>query len=116
MIQASRYEYCHLSFHKDYCAGVSITRTCLRIMASTIFKQNPLVCLYVCCHLSVGLCRYWLLKMMNSLAAGIKEMSQHRGKKWMLNKWFYVLMIENHFQLHLVYVYSVTMACMAFCK
>lgn len=37
--------------------------------------------------------------------------SAQEKDKWMLNKWFYVLMIENNFQLHLVYVYLVAMGC-----
>ena len=43
-------------------------------------KQKLLVCLYVHCHFSADLGPFWLLKIMTSLEAGIKEMSLPSGE------------------------------------
>jgi hypothetical protein len=51
-----------------------------------------------------------------SLKVGIKKWDIPQWKdKQMLSKWF-LLMIESHFQLHLVYIYLVAMECLVFCK
>lgn len=44
-------------------------------------KQKQFICLYAHCHLSAGLGHYWLLKMMTSFEAGIKEMSLHMERQ-----------------------------------
>lgn len=75
--------------------------------------------IYLCthCHISAGLCHYWLLEMMDSLQAGVRIWIIPQWKdSWMLNKCFNFLMIESHFQLHLFYIYLVAMECLAFCK
>lgn len=44
-------------------------------MISFLHKIKLCICLCVHCHLSGGLHHYWLLKMVNSLQAGVREIS-----------------------------------------
>lgn len=57
-------------------------------MISFLHKIKLCICLCVHCHLSGGLHHYWLLKMVNSLQAGVREISyiSQWKARWMLNK------------------------------
>lgn len=75
-IQVFRYEGCHLSFHRETGQEWLITRT----MATSSLRKTKTTCLFICPFSFISqsvLCLiYWLLKLMNSLGAGITEMNR----------------------------------------